>query len=253
MRMDKIFEKYAEFYDALYKGKDYRAESNYFSSLIANHRPNRKIMLDLGCGTGRHATEFQKLGYKVVGVDISERMIDIAVYNRPKEGPKFFVGDIREIRLDMSFDVALALFHVMSYQVSNEDLRKTLETVHYHLKDGGLFIFDFWYGPAVLTERPEVRRKEVEENGRRISRIATPTMNINENVVNVEYTVQVYDGRGDLLEETSETHRMRYLFKPEVDLMLFSTGFSPLQFVEFLGTTPPTDKTWSAVMIAEKC
>ena len=53
-----------------------------------------------------------------------------------------------------TFDAAVMMFAVLSYQLSNQDVLSTLATVRRHLQVGGLFIADLWYGPAVLNERP---------------------------------------------------------------------------------------------------
>ena len=61
---------YSQYYDLLYQDKDYLAETNYVDNLIQEFgRCNSKTMLDLGCGTGKHAELFCDQGYKVHGVD----------------------------------------------------------------------------------------------------------------------------------------------------------------------------------------
>ena len=57
--------------------------------------------------------------------------------------------------IGQKFDAIVFLFHVMSYQVTNKMLNEVFSNVFKHLNDGGLFIFDFWYGPAVLTDPPK--------------------------------------------------------------------------------------------------
>ena len=57
------------------------------------------------------------------------------------------------------FDAALMMFAVLGYQVENDDVLAALRTARRHLEPGGLFIFDVWYGPAVLHQRPSERVK----------------------------------------------------------------------------------------------
>ena len=54
------FEKSADFYDELYESKDYTAEADYVDGLIQRHLPGAQSLLDLGCGTGRHAIKLEK-------------------------------------------------------------------------------------------------------------------------------------------------------------------------------------------------
>ena len=84
-----LFSAYAAHYDLLYKDKDYKAEANFISDLIQELTPNppEKIeILDLACGTGRHAMELRQLGYKVEGSDISKEMIAVAIKESKERG-----------------------------------------------------------------------------------------------------------------------------------------------------------------------
>jgi ubiquinone/menaquinone biosynthesis C-methylase UbiE len=51
--MNDVFQKYAEFYDALYSNKDYSKETDYLIALLGDL--SGKSILDIGCGTGRYA------------------------------------------------------------------------------------------------------------------------------------------------------------------------------------------------------
>ena len=77
-------------------------------------------------------------------------------------------------------------------------------------------MFDFWYGPAVLSDPPVVRVKRLEDAATRVLRIAEPTMHFNENVAEVAYHVLVTDQASGQMEEIRERHSMRYLFEPEL-------------------------------------
>ena len=51
-----VFDRYARFYDVLYRDKDYAAECRYLERIFDRHSPRRvRSVLDLGCGTGGHA------------------------------------------------------------------------------------------------------------------------------------------------------------------------------------------------------
>ncbi|MDL2264536.1 class I SAM-dependent methyltransferase, partial [Synergistaceae bacterium OttesenSCG-928-I11] len=155
------FDAYSKYYDLLYKDKNYVAEANYVDSIVRDYVENPESMLELGCGTGRFSREFAKLGYLVHGVDLSSKMINEAEKNKD-DNLSFSCGDLRTLRLGETYDVVVALFHVLSYQNSNKDVLKMLATIKEHLSPKGIALFDFWYGPAVLTQRPSVKFKEVE-------------------------------------------------------------------------------------------
>jgi predicted TPR repeat methyltransferase len=156
-----VFEAYASYYDLLYMDKDYESECLYVQGLIRELKEEARNILDLGCGTGRHAEVFSQMGYAVHGVDISNEMLEFAASRVRRQNVSFSAGDTRTVRLGRRFDVVLSLFHVMSYQVTNDDLRRSFLTAGEHLGDRGPFIFDIWYGPAVLTQRPSVRGETI--------------------------------------------------------------------------------------------
>ena len=64
------------------------------------------------------------------------------------------------LRLAGTFDAVIALFHVVSYQTTEHDLRATFATAARHLNPGGVLLFDVWHGPAVLAQQPEQPNEE---------------------------------------------------------------------------------------------
>lgn len=70
-------------------------------------RPGDRL-LDVGCGPGRHAHVFADRGLEVVGVDISERFIDVA-NAEARPGSTFVRGDARALAFDSEFDAVVSL------------------------------------------------------------------------------------------------------------------------------------------------
>lgn len=245
-----VFGNYSRYYDLLYRDKDYGGEAAYIHSLIEKHRPGAKTLLDLGCGTGRHASLLAERGYDVTGVDRSPAMLTEARARKVSGGRTEFVeGDLRSVRLNRGFDVVISLFHVMSYQTTNADLAAGLATLRAHLAPGGLFIFDCWYGPAVLNFRPAVRVLRLEDEAIAVTRLAEPVLHPNANVVDVNYHVFVRDKHTSEVSELREKHSMRYLFAPEVELMLGHAGLEQRDVCAFMAEGKPGLDTWTAVFL----
>jgi SAM-dependent methyltransferase len=253
-----VFGNYSEYYDLLYQEKNYEAEVKYVHDFIRKFKPDTKKILDLGCGTGQHDFLLIEMGYSVTGVDCSEKMLCKAtdriteIDESTKEHIKFIKGDIRDVRLNHKFDTIISLFHVMSYQPNNSDLKQSFQTAYHHLVPGGLFIFDCWYGPGVLADPPMLRIKRIENENFSIIRIAEPTLYNHENIVDVNYHMIVKNKEKHSFEEIRECHRMRFLFKPEVELFFEQCGFKTLAFTEFLKQTPPDEKSWNVCFVARK-
>ena len=253
--MSDVFDgAYAGCYDLLYRDKDYAAEAAYVANCLKHQGVEAGAILDLGSGTGKHAFELVRLGYDVHGVDRSAAMVRIANQGSPHKSvgqSQFEIGDVRTYRSGRVFDAIVSLFHVVSYQTSNEDLLATFETAAYHLRHGGLFLFDCWYGPAVLTERPSARLKRVDTEVVTVTRIAEPTLDVRNSVVTIDYTVLV-QSMGRELQDRRETHRLRYLFEPEVSDLLKRTGFEVCDAHEWLSHKPLASDTWSATFVARR-
>jgi SAM-dependent methyltransferase len=250
-----VFGNYARYYNLLYRDKDYAGEATFIHQLLQTHAPSTQSILELGCGTGTHALLLAKEGYDVHGVDLSAQMLRQAsdrLFQLPQELASrlaFSHGDIRTIRLDQQFDAIISLFHVFSYQITNEDLTAAFATAKTHLKPGGVFIFDCWYGPAVLSDRPTVRVKRLEDEAISITRIAEPMMHPNRNIVDVNYQAFIKDKNTGAFEQVQETHRMRYLFKPEIDLLLIYSQLELIEFREWMTSREPGFDTWGVYYV----
>jgi SAM-dependent methyltransferase len=251
-----VFGAYSRYYDLLYRDKDYAGEAEYLQSLIKIYHPGAKSMLDLGCGTGRHAQLLARKGYEVTGIDRSEEMLTIAnaqLSSLPSQSfLNFHQGDIRSIRLNSTFDVVVSLFHVISYQTTNDDLQAVFATVQDHLQSGGIFVFDFWYGPAVLSDPPAIRIKRLEDAEIAVTRIAEPVMHANQNIVEVNYQVLVHDKASGVVESLQEQHRIRYLFRPEIALFFREVGLTIVEDMEWMSRCPLGLDTWSGCIVARK-
>lgn len=249
----KNFDAYAAYYDLLYQDKDYAGEASYLDDLIRRYNPGTKEILELGCGTGLHAHELAKRGYTITGVDLSEAMVQQAVERSQQlttPDVSFVQGDLRTFRAGRNFDAVLALFHVVSYQTSNADLSAAMMTAAAHLRPGGLFIFDCWYGPGVLTDPPQKRVRRLHGDGFDVTRFATPIQHPNDNGVDVHYEIIVERPHGR--ETIEETHAMRYLFAPEVDLLLDAVGLRRIALEAWMSGGEPGLKTWNACFVAAR-
>lgn len=250
-----VFDEYARYYDLLYRDKDYAAEADYVAGLIRKFRPQAHSILELGSGTGIHASLLADMGFSVHGIERSTEMLARSQRLIEKDDSgrllSFSVGDIREVRLNDRLEVVIALFHVISYQTSNEDVTAAFRTARHHLNPGGIFIFDVWYGPAVLTERPSVRVKRLSDESVEITRIAEPELHPNENLVNVNYHMFVRDLATKDLHEIKETHVMRYFTRPEIEFVAVQTGFRCIHFEEWLSEKTIGCDTWGACFVLQ--
>lgn len=251
-----VFDLYAAYYDLLYRDKDYSGETDYLVKLIGEATPHVRSVLELGCGTGGHAMQFAERGFEVHGIDLSDSMVERARLRRVAAAEAvaarldFQVGDVRSFRAGRTFDAVVSLFHVMSYQTANEDQAAAFATARCHLEAGGIFLFDFWYGPAVLTDRPRHVIKEVADERIEVRRETTPAMQVNSNRVDVRFDVDIASRSGDQTKRLSETHSMRYLFLPEIEQRLGDAGFGLVSAQKWMTEEPLDDRSWYGCIVA---
>ncbi len=253
------FTIYSQYYDLFYNDKDYCGESDYVRSRLNQYRPDCSSVLELGCGTGQHASLFAASGLHVTGVERSPTMLAqsqerVALLNAQDISGSFTAipGDARTVRVARHFDAVISLFHVVSYQTTNCDVQQMFETAATHLNQGGVFLFDVWYGPAVLNMKPTVRVKRMENDAISVLRIAEPTLHMNQCRVDVKYTVFVTDQRSGHIQQFTEDHHMRYYFTPELEMVAQSSGFDILHSEEWLTAAMPSQNTWGVTFIARK-
>ncbi len=247
----KVFGDYSLYYDLLYKDKNYDAEVDYILNLVEKYKPNAKNFLELGCGTGKHAKLLNEKGLEIHGIDISQEMLNQAkIFSNEKLS--FEIGDVRKYQIDRKFDVVLSLFHVASYQNTNDDLEQYFATAAKHLNKGGLFIFDFWYGPAVLNLRPENRVKYLENDLIKVERKASPKIDCNKNIVEVVYDIAITNKSSKEIKKIKENHNMRYFFLPELKFVLDKADFDFINAEEWLSKKEIGFNSWGACIVGAK-
>jgi len=251
--MSTFGKNYSKYYDLFYKEKNYKAEVQYVNELIKKFSSiDCKTLLDIGCGTGKHLKFFKELGYLVSGIDLSPDMINEAKKNlSQKDG--LFCCSSTDFNLNLKYDVIISLFHVINYITTNKNLQKTFKNISEHLSNGGVFIFDFWYGPAVLSDKPSIKIKRLEDDFIKAIRITEPELKVNENIVNVNFEVIIENKKTKSIEKIYETHKMRYFFLPEIEFFLENSNLKILDSFQWLSLKNKlTSDSWYGVIIAGK-
>ena len=108
-------------------------------------RDTDRRVLDLGCGSGRHAISFARRGYKdVTGVDLSSTLLNEAKVSADALGldVRFIERDMRELPSE-TFDLVVNLFTSFGYFDKDEENALVIANVASHLNPGGYFVIDF--------------------------------------------------------------------------------------------------------------
>ena len=247
--MVNIFQAYGRYYDLLYKDKDYIKEVDYIRDNLIRHGVIAGDLLELGSGTGKHAQLLVKQGYTVDGI---ERSAEMVAQTPIMTGLSCQQGDIRSFQMGRSYDAVLSLFHVVSYQTTNEDVHAVFARAAEHLKPGGVFIFDFWYSPAVYSQKPTIRVKRMGDDEVEVTRVAEPHVYPNENRVDVCYTIYATEKASSSMHAVNEVHPMRHFSLPEIDLFAEVAGLKKVAAEEFLTGNEPSESTWGVCVTLQR-
>ncbi len=253
--MSKIFSDYSEIYDLLYEDKPYGEEARFVSDLIARFSPadgGRRI-LDLACGTGRHCFELEKMGYVVEGSDISSEMVRMAEQAARQRGSRAVFHNFsfqNAPRLGKTFDVVISMFSAIDYLVENSEVVLALKNIASLLPPGGLFIFDYWNGNAVVRDFSPVRVMKKEKDNREVIRISRTTLDKVRQVAHVNFQFLYLEG-GVKKGEFSEDHHVRYFFFREIEALLEQCGFELLYRSGFMAQALCEDD-WNIAVVARK-
>lgn len=163
--------------------------------------------------------------------------------------PEYAVADLRTFRSERRFDAALMMFAVIGYQLEDEDVVAALRTARTHLVDGGLLLFDGWYGPAVLHQRPSDRIKTVETRDGVIRRRATSTLDLPRRRIRIDFYIERTQAGRE--ERSDETHEVRFFFAEDIERFLTAAGFELVR----IGVMPefdrdPDESTWNVLVCA---
>ena len=144
-----MFTESSEIYDLVYSFKDYEKESRDIKSVIQQHLPNCKTILDVACGTGEHH-KFLKDKYQIDGLDLNPVFLERARQKNP--AGTYFHADMTQFDLDRTYDVILCLFSSIGYAKTFDKMINTLNCFYRHLNPDGLVVIEPWFTPEAFEE-----------------------------------------------------------------------------------------------------
>ena len=135
------YNSFAEYYDLLTSNIDYEEIAEYYDGLNKKFGGTKGILLDLACGTGSLSVIFGKMGYDVIGVDISPEMLSIAV-GKEHDGIEYLCQSMTELDMFGTIDGTICSLDSINHLNDIDEVKRTFEKVSLFSNKGALFMFD---------------------------------------------------------------------------------------------------------------
>lgn len=129
------YKEFAYLYDKFYLKKDYKKEVEFLKNFIKKD----DNIIDIGCGTGIHASILENDGYKVDGLDLNKEMLSIA---KTRLNSNLYNQNILDIKIDKKYNVIISMFAVINHLKNINELEKALINLKNILETNGVIIID---------------------------------------------------------------------------------------------------------------
>jgi SAM-dependent methyltransferase len=220
-----MFSETAQYYDLIYdQFRDYAEDVARVGELLRRLAPEAETILDVGCGTGRHAQALtEEHAYRVDGLDIEPAFVEIA-QGRCPDG-RFSVGDMADFDLGRRYDVLLCLFSSIGYVKTKERLESAARCFRRHLMPGGIAVIEAWMTPDAFTAG-KVYLVSAEKDGLKISRMNSSRAQGGVSILDFHYLIGTPEG----VRHLQETHELALFSEAEMRDGLGKAGLELLEY-----------------------
>ena len=220
---------FAEVYDLFMDQVPYEKWSRRITEILKEYGISDGLVLDLGCGTGSMTELLADAGYDMIGVDLSDSMLDIAMEKRAQSGHNilYLQQDMREFELYGTVRAVICLCDSLNYLLEEDDLLTTFKLVNNYLDPNGLFIFDF---NTVYKYETVIGDSTIAENREDCSFIWENYYTAEDQINEYDLTIFVKQQK-DLFRKFTETHLQRGYMLETMKRLVEQSG---LIFVEAL-------------------
>ena len=131
-------------YDRLTNDVDYEATVAFYNKILKREGLTPRTAVDLACGTGSVTAILARQGLDVLGVDLSEEMLTVAMEKvmDMEQPPRFICQPLQELYLPRGVDLAVCALDSLDYITDPKDCQEAIRRVYKTLNPGGIFIFD---------------------------------------------------------------------------------------------------------------
>ena len=228
----RFYDEFADDYHLAYGGNwddAVERQGSALDALIRDLLPDATTVLDCSCGIGTQALGLAKLGYRVVGSDISTGGIERArrEAKRFRVEANFVVADFRNLAgVAGEFDVVISCDNAIPHLLDDSDVPNALEQMRARMRAGGLLVITMRDFDRALTEKPPIAPTVVTPESPRRVLVRLHDWDDDEPCCSVRYLVLTETGDGWTVRE----HAMRYraITRAELSAAAEAAGFSEI-------------------------
>lgn len=223
MKEDQTLYEDAEFYDLVHGRFTAPEILAFYEDKIARYG---SPVLELACGSGAYLIPLTEKGVSVVGVDISDEMMNLA--KAKASARKILIdvrkGDMRDFQLDRKFPLILLLGNSFQHLSTHEDIEKCFSAVRKHLTPNGRFIVEV-FNPSlqILTRKPDENVLDSEYETSSGKTVLTGKVNYDA-ATQINFITWNYHNRTTDQTKTF-AFTMRQFFPQELNTLFICNGF----------------------------
>lgn len=244
-----IYEGFAASYDIFMDNIPYDLWAEYLDGLLKSYGVSEGLLLELACGTGNMTSRMAEKGYDMIGIDISEEMLEIA-RDKCSSQVLLLLQDMREMELYGTVAAMYCVCDGMNYLLEEKDLKEVFRKANNYLDPGGIFVFDmktkYFYqeilGNQMIAENREeasfLWENEYHEEG-----------SLNEYLLTV---YQLVDEKNDLFSRCDEIHYQKAYDIQEVKRLIEEAGMEFVNVYDAFTMSPPEEHSERVYFIARE-
>lgn len=242
---------YCEFsavYDELTQNVDYPKRFEYINHFLIENNITNGTVLDLACGTGSMCIELIKNGFDVIGIDLSENMLEIASNRLLEYGDNFSLlkGNMTDYRLDKSVKACICSLDSINHLNDIKDVVKTFCNVYNSLDENGVFVFDV----NTIYKHNEILANNTFVFDEEDFYLVWDNEFVSDRVVRILLDMFVWNGKA--YDRFSESFKeTAYSIEDLLD-SLCRAGFSDISVYDELTLNPPREKSERLYFICKK-
>lgn len=244
-----MYTYFAEVYDSLMQDVDYKKRTAYLMKLFKKHGDKPALLLDAACGTGGFSSEFAKLGVEVIGVDMSEDMLDIAREKSIDNGLDvlFLCQKLEELDLYGTVDGAICCLDSLNHITDYKTLCKAMNKISLFLEEGKIFIFDVnteYKHKNILGDNVFVIENE------NVYCVWANEYKEKNNIVDI--SLDFFIEEAGKYDRFSEEFSERAYTNEEIAAALQNAGLEIVEVLDDLSENPLNDKSERAIYVTRK-